>query len=290
MNAQQRYGAALDAHSAFLTARVEATRRIGAPDSRGKAPAAADEEEELVNPKFLKRKLPEPAEGWKDAAGKPHRAHASSAAFCKRASWLAWRLLDVLRESAEADPDNADERNLVKEVKLQKLIPIEVLKEKEATIKVRKLIEYLLNDINEYSTALYLRHVHGQAVADLFAGDDLYGVDMSLPIHERVEKAKKQVAKDRANATLAAAARGVSAGGKRKSGGRGRGGRQQQQQQQRQPFNNSHQSGGMGRGGGGGNGGGTGGVIGGATGGYQAPVCYGCGASGHIQRNCPNNK
>ena len=44
-NAQQRYGAALDAHSAFLTSRVEATRRIGAPDSRGKAPAAADEEE-----------------------------------------------------------------------------------------------------------------------------------------------------------------------------------------------------------------------------------------------------
>ena len=54
-------------------------------------------------------------------------------------------------------------------------------------------------------------HVHGQAVADLIAGYDLYGVDMPLPIHERVEKAKKQVAKDRANATLAADARGVSA-------------------------------------------------------------------------------
>ncbi len=148
---------------------------LGAPDSWGKAPAAADEEEELVNPKFLKRKLSEPSEGWKDAAGKPHRAHASSAALCKRASWLAWRLLDVLRESTEADLDNADERNLVKEVKLQKLIPIEVLKEKEETIKVRKLIEYLLNDINEYSKTLYLRHVHGQAVAGLFAGDDLYG-------------------------------------------------------------------------------------------------------------------
>ncbi len=100
MNAQQRYGAALDASSAFLTARVEATRRLGSSDSRGKAAAAADEEEELVNPKFLKRKLPEPSEGWKDAAVKPHRAHASSAVYCKRASWLAWRLLDVLRESA----------------------------------------------------------------------------------------------------------------------------------------------------------------------------------------------
>ena len=55
INAQQRYGAALDAHSSFLTARVEATRRLGAPDSRGKAAAIVDEEDELVNPKFLKR-------------------------------------------------------------------------------------------------------------------------------------------------------------------------------------------------------------------------------------------
>jgi hypothetical protein len=119
---------------------------------------------------------------------------------------------------------------VVKEVKLLKLIPIEVLKEKEKTIKAMKLIEYLLNDVNEYSTTLYLRHVHGQAVADLFVGEDLYGVDTSLPIHERVEKAKKEVAKDRANATLADAAHGVSAGGRKKSGGRGRGGRQRQQQ------------------------------------------------------------
>ncbi len=73
---------------------------------------------------------------------------------------------------------------------------------------------------------MYLKHVHGQAVADMIAGDELYGVDMSLPIHERVEKEKKHVAKDRGNATLAAATRGVSAGGRKKSGGRGRGGRQ----------------------------------------------------------------
>jgi hypothetical protein len=133
----------------------------------------------------------------------------------------------VLRESAEADPKNVDERSLVKEVKLLKRIPIEVLKKKKKTIKVRLPIEYLLNDINEYSTTMYLRQVHGQAVADLFAGDDLYGVDMSLPIHERVEKSKKQISKDRANATLAAVTREVSAGGRKKSGGRGRGGRQQ---------------------------------------------------------------
>ena len=79
----------MDAHSSFLNARIQATRRLGASDSRGKAAGDVDEEEELVNPKFLKRKLPEPSEGWKDSAGRPHRAHASSAAFCKRASWIA---------------------------------------------------------------------------------------------------------------------------------------------------------------------------------------------------------
>ena len=97
INVQHRYGASMIAHSSFLNARVEATRRTGASDSRGKAATALDEEEELVNPKFMKRKLPEPSEGWKNSSGKPLRAHACSAAFCKRASWIARRMLDVLR-------------------------------------------------------------------------------------------------------------------------------------------------------------------------------------------------
>jgi hypothetical protein len=137
----------------------------------------------------------------------------------------------MLRESSEAYLVNVDERSMAKEVKLLKLFPLEVWKEKEKTIKVRKLIEYLLNDINEYSTALFLKHVHGQVVSELFARDDLYGVNMSLPIHERVDKDTNQVAKDRANSTLATTARGVSAGGKKMSKGRGKGGRHQQQQQ-----------------------------------------------------------
>ena len=71
---------------------------------------------------------------------------------------------------------------------------------------------------------MYLRHVHGQAVADLFAGDDLYGVDMSLPIHERVEIAKnrsQRIALTRPLRLLRAQSR---RGKKNKSGSRGRGG------------------------------------------------------------------
>jgi len=288
IEARERLRIALENHTAFDNGSIAASRPLGAADGRGKASATTTyEKEDLVNPKFLKT---EPSNEWKGPFGKPHKAHASATAFCTRASWISWRLLDVLRESAEADPAHADERELVKDVKLQKLIPLEVSIEKEETIKVKKPLQYLLNAINEYSTRLFLRHVHGHTVADHFAGDDLFGVDLSLPIQERVKKMKKQVTRDRAQATLAAAAREVSGGGRK--GGRGRGSRkhhqQQQHQQKRHPYNNGQQFGGRGGGGGGNGGSAVGGVVGGATGGYQPPVCYGFGASGHIQRNCPN--
>ena len=121
----------------------------------------------MDNPKFIQRKLPKPVEGWKDLSGKPHKAHVSAAAFCKRAAWIAWRLRD-------ADPSHGGEREQVNDVKLQNFIPLEVLIEQEEMIKVTKLPEYLLNDINEYSTGLFLRHVPGQAVADPFGGRRIY--------------------------------------------------------------------------------------------------------------------
>ncbi len=63
MVAHERYAAALDTHSRFVNARVEASARSVHVDKRGKAAATVDEEEELVNPKFLKRKLLEPSKG-----------------------------------------------------------------------------------------------------------------------------------------------------------------------------------------------------------------------------------
>ena len=73
-----------------------------------------------------------------------------------------------------------------------------------------------------------VRHVHGGAVADLVLGDDLFGVDRSLPLAQRVEAAKKRVAKETAQSALSSAAKGQSkggggGGGGNKSKGRGRG-------------------------------------------------------------------
>ncbi len=91
IEARERLAIALDAHSSFLNARVAATMRIRAADKHGKPTIDVDDEEELDTPKFLKRKLPESSEDWKGSAGKPLRAHGSSVALCKRASWIAWR-------------------------------------------------------------------------------------------------------------------------------------------------------------------------------------------------------
>ena len=73
---------AFEAHSKFLVASVSANR-IGPadePSGKGKAPAAPPEDaaEALLNPKMLKRKLPEPSEGWKDAADKPHKQYSAN--------------------------------------------------------------------------------------------------------------------------------------------------------------------------------------------------------------------
>ena len=151
------------------------------------------------------------------------------------------------------------------------------------------MLEIMLNDISKFSTGLYLRHVHGGAVADLFLGDDLFGVDRFLPLAQRVEAAKKRVAKEKAQSALSSATKGQSkggGGGGAGKGGKGRGRGQQQFQGQQQQFPqqqmrgyNPNQGGGRGAAYVGG---------GGAAGGAQPPVCYGCGAAGHIQRNCPN--
>ena len=90
--AREQRALAFAAHSAFLVASVSANR-IGPaedPSGKGKAPAAPleDAAEALINPKMLKSKLPEPSEGWKDAAGKPHKQHSANFEFAERAAWI----------------------------------------------------------------------------------------------------------------------------------------------------------------------------------------------------------
>jgi len=44
----------------------------------------------------MKRKLPEPRDGWKDATGKTHKAHLDSITFHKTLSAILWQLMDTV--------------------------------------------------------------------------------------------------------------------------------------------------------------------------------------------------
>ena len=75
---------------------------IAATDKTAKGKA----KEEVVEDdrKFLKRKLPEPRDGWADASGKTHRRHLDLMVFHKFSSRVLWQLLDALRKAALERP------------------------------------------------------------------------------------------------------------------------------------------------------------------------------------------
>ena len=54
----------------------------------------------VADKKILKRKLPEPREGWKDATGKTHRAHLDSITFYKTLSAILWQLMNMVHQQS----------------------------------------------------------------------------------------------------------------------------------------------------------------------------------------------
>ncbi len=46
--------------------------------------------------KIIKRKLPEPRDGWKDSAGKLHRAHSDAMSYHKTISAALWQITDIV--------------------------------------------------------------------------------------------------------------------------------------------------------------------------------------------------
>ena len=52
-----------------------------------------------------------------------------------------------------------------------------------------------LNYVHEAAHLVHLRHVYNNAVAKTFWGDDLFGVDRTIPIEDRVDNAWKRVQK-----------------------------------------------------------------------------------------------
>jgi hypothetical protein len=50
--------------------------------------------------KIIKRKLPEPRDGWKDSTDKLHRAHSDAMSYHKTMSAMLWQLVDIVHQQS----------------------------------------------------------------------------------------------------------------------------------------------------------------------------------------------
>ena len=58
---------------------------------------------------------------------------------------------------------------------------------------ILELLHIGLNCVHESSHSVYLKHVYNGTIAETFLGDELFGVDCTFPIEERVDNAVKRV-------------------------------------------------------------------------------------------------
>lgn len=171
--------------------------------------------------KFIKRKLPEPKDGWRDASGKPHHAHGDMSSFLCFIYWILWQLHDAVTDNVGEDTGDPE-----KQVSLCRQTSQEALEQSD-DLTPKSLIEVALNEIHEYAHNLYLRHCYNPKVADAFKGDDLFAADRTVPTGDRVTSALKRVQKSGASTSSNSktAKPGGGRGGGRSRGGRGGGGR-----------------------------------------------------------------
>jgi hypothetical protein len=157
--------------------------------------------------KIIKRKLPGPHNGWKDSAGKLHRAQSNAMSYQKTISAVLWQITNIVHQQnvppglrVTPTPD----------VKLARLVPLAVIEYNITSYKVGQLLEMGLNYVHEASYAVYLKPVYNNTVAETFLGDDFFGADRSVPVEDIVDKAVKRVQK-----LLAATKAAVGLTGKR---------------------------------------------------------------------------
>jgi hypothetical protein len=108
----------------------------------------------------MKRKLPEPRDGWKDASGKVHKVHLDAISFHKTLSIIYWQMMDIVhvqsRGGLTPTPD----------VQLARLIPYTTIEENITNYTVLDLLQMVLNYVHEAAHSVYIKHVYNGTVAD----------------------------------------------------------------------------------------------------------------------------
>ncbi len=98
-------------------------------------PATTTSPTVIVDKKIMKRKLPEPRDGWKDASGKTHKVHLDAITFQKMLSILLWQMMDIVhaQSSGGSTPNTPD-------VLMARLIPYATIEENIASYIVLEIV------------------------------------------------------------------------------------------------------------------------------------------------------
>jgi hypothetical protein len=121
----------------------------------------------------MKMRLLEPRDGCKDPVGKTHRIHYYAMIHHK----IRWTIVCIWWTSST---------NIVPmpDVLLPRLVPYDEMKENVDFFIFKQFLEIWLNNIHEVAHSLYVKYVYNGVVADSFLGDDLFGVDTTIPLEE----------------------------------------------------------------------------------------------------------
>ena len=91
----------------------------------------------------MKRKLPEPVDGWKDHAGKTHRVHHDHMVYHKTVSGILWHIMDIIHEQSSNGSDEP-----TRDVLLAILVPLKEIEAKWETFTLKDLLEMGLNCVH----------------------------------------------------------------------------------------------------------------------------------------------
>ena len=179
----------------------------------------------------LKRKLPVPSLGWKDALGKDHMAHTMRYRFLTRISDIFWQLLDRLVVSTEQSQGAPPASEFVREVNLANLV------EREARRDGRHFLGAAAVSTDSRTARNGAQRAQRvglfplrETVIDAFCGTESGGAERSLGLFSQLDVAVKRVQKLSVNQRVVVGstsvgfpARGAPSGGRR--GGRSSGAR-----------------------------------------------------------------